>query len=231
MAIVISDIHGRSEWKKIIERYPKSKIIFLGDYVDSFDIPPKQQIKNLQEILEFKRKNKNRVVLLFGNHDYHYTSYALKHRIQYSGFKHKYMYQYNHLIQQAYDEGLFQACMIYGKYLLSHAGISKIWCEKFNINMQDLENNINHLFSTNLAPFDFLWGNGFSSSTGDNVWQSPLWIRPNSLYESHVEDYIHIVGHTIVEKTTDIRGKILLTDTEQRNFIKLHKNRYWILDL
>ena len=66
--IAIGDIHGRTIWKDIVNQ-EFDLCVFLGDYVDSHDeIPAKQQVDNLLDILEFKEHNSNKVILLRGNH-------------------------------------------------------------------------------------------------------------------------------------------------------------------
>ena len=71
--IIIGDIHGRDAWKQIInQEQDADRVIFVGDYFDSFDVPGLIQIQNFQDIIEFKTTSKSEVVLLIGNHDYHY---------------------------------------------------------------------------------------------------------------------------------------------------------------
>ena len=65
--IVIADIHGRDLWKKQVEE-EADLYIFLGDYFDSFNIKGEDQIKNFLEIKEFYENNKDKVILLAGNH-------------------------------------------------------------------------------------------------------------------------------------------------------------------
>lgn len=67
---VIADIHGRTCWHNIIEKEKDSdKIIFLGDYVSTHeDISEDQQCSNLEDILNYKEANPNKVILLRGNH-------------------------------------------------------------------------------------------------------------------------------------------------------------------
>jgi predicted phosphodiesterase len=36
--LIIPDIHGKSVWKQMIEVESPDRIVFLGDYFDSFDI-------------------------------------------------------------------------------------------------------------------------------------------------------------------------------------------------
>lgn len=73
--LLIPDTHGRLFWKEAVQDW-KGKIVFFGDYLDPYEyqenISPDDAFKNLLDILEFKKENKDRVVLLLGNHDTHY---------------------------------------------------------------------------------------------------------------------------------------------------------------
>jgi predicted phosphodiesterase len=72
---IIGDTHGRSKWKNIVEKEKDAdKIIFIGDYFDAKDggYSANRQIENFKEIVEFKRNNPDKVILLIGNHDFHY---------------------------------------------------------------------------------------------------------------------------------------------------------------
>jgi len=71
--IVLGDTHGRSNWKLAIHQDKPNRVIFMGDYFDSFEIPGVEQIDNFKQILQYKENNPQvEVVLLIGNHDYHY---------------------------------------------------------------------------------------------------------------------------------------------------------------
>ena len=66
-----SDIHCRDFYKPVLNIKDKP-IVFLGDYMDPYDyegFTDKHGIKNLQEIIDFARNNKN-VTLLVGNHKF-----------------------------------------------------------------------------------------------------------------------------------------------------------------
>ena len=65
--IVIGDIHGRTIWKQIVRHNTFDKVVFEGDYFDSFDISVKDQLKNFNEIIKFKERFPDKVVLLIGN--------------------------------------------------------------------------------------------------------------------------------------------------------------------
>ena len=72
--IIIPDIHGRTFWKEAIQKYPNSKTIFLGDYLDPYPregICQQMAFENFKEIIEFAKVN-DKCTLLLGNHDLHY---------------------------------------------------------------------------------------------------------------------------------------------------------------
>ena len=65
--LCIGDVHGRNYWKNWVEEHKDADlVIFLGDYVDSFDISNVEILHNLKEIIKFERDNDN-VVLLLGS--------------------------------------------------------------------------------------------------------------------------------------------------------------------
>jgi predicted phosphodiesterase len=70
--VIISDVHGRDMWKHIVNQEQPDRVVFLGDYFDSFKINGLIQIHNFKEIIEYKTTSNKEVILLIGNHDYHY---------------------------------------------------------------------------------------------------------------------------------------------------------------
>ena len=71
--VIIADVHGRDLWKQIVaQESDANRFVFLGDYFDSFDIPGLIQMHNFKEIIEFKETSGKEVIMLVGNHDYHY---------------------------------------------------------------------------------------------------------------------------------------------------------------
>jgi len=78
--LIIPDVHGRTFWKEAVNKHPDSHVVFLGDYLDPYPwegISTPDAIRNLMEIIEFKRTNPDRVTLLIGNHDIHYIDNSL----------------------------------------------------------------------------------------------------------------------------------------------------------
>lgn len=72
---VIGDIHGESWWKELANDIDKIDLcIFLGDYVDSYTVSNEDMINNLLDIIQFKKDNSDKVILLYGNHEWNYLS-------------------------------------------------------------------------------------------------------------------------------------------------------------
>ena len=240
--VIIGDVHGRSLWKLIThQERDADRVIFIGDYFDSFDISGVEQLHNFREIIEYKEtaftneggddQHKTEVVLLIGNHDHHYFP-----EVGYSGTS-GYQTRIAPSISQVVDENRQHLQMAYGfgEYLFTHAGVSPIFMDEvFGSNGWSKENvvaDLNELFKHKPKAFEF---NGFDPY-GDNVTQTPIWIRPRSLMASNnmstnkknpklsskktlKEDYIQVVGHTQVMKL------------DLDSAIKAFGGRYYLID-
>ncbi len=130
MIAINPDIHGRSFWKDVIPRKDKfEKIIFLGDYLDPYDfegITKEQAIVNFKEILEFKRDNLDKVVLLIGNHD---CSGLFSFKICDCRYDHKNHNEIQKLFKDNFDlfELFYKFEQKNKKFLFSHAGVADSW--------------------------------------------------------------------------------------------------------
>jgi len=221
--IFIGDIHGRDIWKDIVSQEKPDRVVFIGDYFDSFDIKGPVQIQNFKEIIEFKKSGECEVIMLIGNHDYHY----LRDRgniSQYSGYQHKYALEIGYVLDQNKEH--LQMAYMMENILCTHAGVSVEWlansCQVKEVEPSKIADLVNEVFQEKPNLFDH---NGMDPY-GDNTYQTPIWIRPASLISinrTSLEPYIvQVVGHTAV--------KIDIMDTNLTNgryhFIdKLHN--YW----
>ena len=211
---VIPDLHGRSDWKLITHRENPDRIIFLGDYFDSFDIKGVDQLNNFLDIIEFKKSSGKEVIMLIGNHDYHYfpevgdtgtSGYQTRMAPSISYV----MGENRHHLQMAYQ---------FNEFLFSHAGVSSAFMDSvFGIDSWKTETiveQLNKLFK--YKPLTFGFGEAVSIKKlsyldpyGDNEEQSPIWIRPRSLMYANRytlrKKVIQIVGHTQVNKL-DLKG-------------------------
>lgn len=128
------DIHGRTFWKDAVKKFPKEQcpdlnIVFLGDYLDPYEsydkISKEQAYQNFIEILDYAH-NDDRVILLIGNHDWHYFVSLDTCRLD--------MKRYD-LIRSLFVDNdtqklfrlTYQTEINNQKYLFSHAGITMSW--------------------------------------------------------------------------------------------------------
>jgi predicted phosphodiesterase len=213
----IPDIHGRDVWKLMVEIEKPDKVIFLGDYFDSaiYDkqlkkiipyLPGHVQVNNFKEIIEWKIQAENegiKVVMLIGNHDFHYFN-GLKQYTQTSGFQVDFAAFITQILED--NKQHLQMCHVHDNYLFTHAGVSSVWLQEVGYEDEPLEEYINDLWRYKPLAFMFNGTNAY----GDDVEQSPIWIRPRSLMKANKitlrNKYIQIVGHTGVEKI-DINGR------------------------
>jgi Calcineurin-like phosphoesterase len=182
--LAIGDIHGRDVWKDI-NFLAFDKVVFVGDYVDSYTRSDWQVYQNLKEIIDFKKQNFDKVVLLLGNHDIHYSHYP-NHRC--SGFREIAQYDLTELFTTHKD--CFQLAYQIDNQLFTHAGISgfkgvpydKI-AERLN-EMNDDENGQNVLFQVGKL-------RGGTEKVGGIVWADKLETQYDYLFGLN-----QIVGHT-----------------------------------
>ena len=198
MNIAIGDMHGKDCWKELLD-CEFDNAYFVGDYFDNYEQTPAiRQINNFKEICNTAR-NDNRIHLCVGNHDYHYMRGNSRDR--YSGFQH-----YAHLdIQEAIEANIDLLNLIYiqDNTIISHAGVTKTWLKIINKPLLE----VNQAFRENRSICIF---DGYNCY-GDDITQSPIWVRPNSLLRDYVEGYTQIVGHTKMEDIKTIEN-ITFTD-------------------
>jgi len=203
--VIIGDTHGRSFWKLIVNSLETDfdRIVFLGDYFDSFDIKCEEQLNNFLDIIKFKETCGKEVVILIGNHDHHY----IVGNTGTSGWQEVGSFQicpiieqYKHHLQMAYQ---------FDKILCTHAGVSETFMNdvfgKEGWETENIAELLNDLGKYKPKTFIF---NG-TDSYGDDVYQTPIWIRPRSLMKDSKEikkDIIQVVGHT-QQNQIDIKGK------------------------
>lgn len=221
--LIIGDTHGHDTWKSIITREDPNKVVFLGDYFDSFSVKPQDQAENFKDILHVQDTfgkdddNKFKMILLLGNHDYHY----LLDGFAYSGYNPVTKCLAQPLLERAVKEGRIEIIHRIDNYLLSHAGVSKYWLERVS-GVEHLE-DINFKM-LNLKTLDWNCIIGYSPY-GDSISNSPIWIRPQSLFKDAIPKLDQIVGHTELHKITSEISEsgttITLCDTMPRQYLIL----------
>jgi predicted phosphodiesterase len=217
--IVLGDTHGRDKWEQIVKQ-PSDKVIFLGDYFDSFDIPFDIQMANFKKIIDYKQKNPKKVVLLLGNHDYHYLSYVHE---SYSGFQAGKKPFISIVVENAIEDGLIQVCYIYKDWAFTHAGITNTWFKNNCDEKEKIDDAINNTFLNHPSAFKFTEGINHSNY-GDDITQSPLWVRPKSLGEDKLPGVKQVVGHTHQKHILDYDDMIFVDTLEFENEYLIIKN-------
>lgn len=230
--IVIGDIHGNPLWKEIVKKHGTKNVlyIFVGDYFDSFIYNCLDQIHNFNEIIQFKKENIDNVILLIGNHDYQYFS-EIPDKGLTSGYQGD-AKAYNITVCLIHNREYLQMAFSYENYLFTHAGLSPIWIKEIenyvpiespNLDAQSLADYINMLWEFKPLIFKFISG---GDSSGNDKYQSPIWIRPTALIESWINiknNITQIVGHT-KQIQIDIKDKFIFIDTINTN------NEYLIIE-
>lgn len=228
----VGDSHGSSMPLSIAKKYLSSvdKIVFEGDYVDSFNSKWETgQEENLNNILAFKKENPDKVVLLWGNHDFSYISDS-----NVSGHQQFHAMDIGEFFKKNFD--LFDIVFIQDKWIFSHAGVSQAWLddempsymriwenEEFETNLDPIPSvyQIKDWFTNSPMRFDHRSGD----PCGDNKVEGCLWIRPASLLLNGVEGFNQVVGHTEFEDKLD--GRILITaDCLSKNALIKTKEKF-----
>jgi hypothetical protein len=228
--LIVPDIHGRNFWKPALDY--KGTVIFLGDYTDPYPqegFTQDNAWQNLLKIVDFKKQNPDRVILLVGNHELHY------YNRRYAGgrFDSGYFEAYNEILTGKETAGLFQICKQIDNYLFIHAGLTKGW---YDVHFNELsklgntpEEQVNNLFISNKMAFDeaSMYRNGFHSAG------SPLWADAFELLDEpeHFDNsIIQIIGHTQLKNDEPfIKNNIHVMDNRQLYLLKNDETVKYIL--
>ena len=204
---IIGDIHGRANWKELVDEDCIN--VFVGDYFDPYTFIPFVDLqRNFQEIIDLKKRLPEKVILLYGNHDYEYLPGITEESSRYDSLNAS---KITELLTE--NESLFYgvAYAIGESYIVTHAGITKPWIRKYlpeaidylpskmaeGINTLWLNNKSAFGFRENAEPFDYY---------GESIDHSPIWVRPISLGYCNIykrTNVIQIVGHSHVPTITE----------------------------
>ena len=206
MILCIGDVHGRQFWKKAVEDNidKVDKIIFIGDYLDSYPwegITRKDAIRNFQEIIDFKSENKDKVILLLGNHDLPYIdkrNFDSRSRYDSSNAYHieEMFRSHRSLFQLAHEELISDK-----RYLFTHAGLQKGWYDNNKKIIGELTvENLNKLLDVPhgiRSLCEASWLRGGTDKFGSIVWND---LRDmHSRINQDIPWEYQIFGHTMLD--------------------------------
>ena len=198
---VIGDLHGRDVWKTFVTDKTVDKWVFIGDYVDDWTIDNITMKCNLLDIIQFKKDNMDKVILLLGNHDIQYI-HSPKYRC--SGFRPEMLFDFQEIFQK--NRKLFQVAYQINNYLFTHAGLHKGYYEyriKPNIEDEDinLADTLNRMYEFNKNElFDIGFRRGGNKNVGGIFWADKIETSNKSLPEYH-----QIIGHTQISDIITIK--------------------------
>ena len=199
--IIIPDVHGRVFWKEVVKN-SEDKIIFLGDYVDPYpgeNISLTGALDNLSEIIDYKKSNPSKVILLLGNHDFMYmdsehNKYSCRHDFENEPKITKILMNNRDLFQMNYSIEVKNKL-----YIFSHAGILKPWIEKYKKLFGEFPGSLDKInelykkwdpeFISSLLEISYYRGGW--SDFGSMIWSD---VREHSV--SCEENVYQIFGHT-----------------------------------
>lgn len=214
----IGDLHGQIGVYDIIktkfEEGKFDKIIFMGDYVDSFNIQDEYIIELVEDLIKLKTENMDKVFLLWGNHD---VQYLYMPGFRCSGFRISYATKLKELFKDNLE--LFQIAHQEGNILATHAGVTNMWYhlyEKYIKNwanfpktkldpIKDIAQVLNMI---SLTHDDWIL-HSIGTKRGGVTTGGPLWADMSEIRKyGLISQYHHIVGHNQVERveTYDLRS-------------------------
>jgi len=202
--ITIGDLHGSTAWREVAKKVDEyDKIVFLGDYTDSFTHLNIEIKDNLSDIIDFKKKYPEKIELLWGNHD---ICYVYDDAPLCSGHRRDMKAQLKaDLIDDNKD--LFKIAYQYENYLWTHAGVSNKWAKTNEKHLQDNADRCNNLADilNNLSQTTEGRAVLFTIGRIRGGWEEggPLWADKSEtdkdfLKREALKEFHQIVGHSKV---------------------------------
>lgn len=208
--LIVPDVHGRKFWHKAKELIDEvDQVVFLGDYLDPYSregITFEDALDEFEQILEFKEKHSNKVILLVGNHDMHYIKTEFMDCSRLNVWR---RVEVHDLFMNNIDK--FQLIYEIDKYLFSHAGVYKEWMDKYALQLEELLDFKQFLRGRWNTLEDVSMHRGGWCNVGSCVWSD----INESVRHELLPDVRHIVGHTQLIEKPYITSKIACLDVRQ----------------
>ena len=245
--IINPDIHGRHFWEKSAKHVNEfDKIIFLGDYFDPYDfekISVEDAIENFKKILEFKKNNIDKVILLLGNHD---LPYVFDEYYGFSNWHCRHSKKFHNDIHHLFNDNIsfFKIAHVEDNVLFTHAGIESGWLENIvkcdNSDVNEICNKLNELTHSRnglITLFHITSQRGGRDRFGSCVWADlhDMWWDVESLKNPNtIRKPIHnikqVFGHTMQAFYDENRNIVFGKPIEFENCKMLDCAKSFILD-
>jgi predicted phosphodiesterase len=209
----VGDIHGEIYLvENAIEKFEEEKydkLIFIGDYVDSYDCTDVEIVHCLKEVINYKKANPKNVFLLLGNHDWQYY-YIFEKWYRCSGRRENIAMELHDLFMS--NNELFQIAHKDGKYLATHAGISSRWYGRYYDRLVyyadkylDARGDIDQVLNKIKGTPDSWMLSSISEVRGGYGYGGPLWADKSEMgANDSSKHWTQIVGHTRVNDLTQV---------------------------
>jgi flavodoxin len=210
--VIVPDTHGRDFWKKACNT-EADKIIFLGDYLDHYpdESTHYHDIANFLEILDFKKKFPEKVILLLGNHDWSYYNeeiyrseeYWCRHDHKNHDIIHKLFEDNKKLFELYYEIPNFCKGIKQEKLLFTHAGFTNDFFDNMSktFDTTSISELCEELFKPENHSSLIFWVGylrGGLNRTGSIIWAD---VREHGETKNkYLKPYYQIFGHTYCKK-------------------------------
>ena len=204
--LVCGDLHTKFNVLERVKELAKAydRVIFLGDYVDEWNTVSEASYNILTDLIEYKKANPDKVILLLGNHDLSEWEPDL---FECSGFN-----NYTHyLVKDLYTDNveLFKVAHHENDLLFSHAGFTTGWVRDLeflpiSVKKPKTAKEFDDLMIKTLLKktYDkeakYIWSALGTAGPARGGWHSPspMWADYSELIANPVPKITQIVGHT-----------------------------------
>ena len=203
--IAIGDLHGKDCWKQIdFNLY--DKVVFMGDYTDSFTATNDEIFNNLSALVQLKKSGPEKFILLLGNHDIQYLYFP---DFRCTGFRPLAQVDLTDVFRKNKD--CFQVAYQYRKYLFTHAGVTKSWYHQheaiissYMSNHLSLGKALDEMSRSKNYPVLFDAG---KIRGGHLEHGGVMWADISETLEDHLEGIHQVVGHTPLKQISTVGNR------------------------
>lgn len=211
--LVCGDLHAKYHIFERVKELAKNyaKVIFLGDYVDDWNSVPEANYNIVKSLIEWKKSEPEKVVLLLGNHD---ISEWLGFEFRCSGFS----YGTHALVWPLFDENVdcFELAHAEGQILFTHAGLTNRWAHYAGLGWHPptakyYAEALNDKFLYCKTDAEMIILATVGAGRGGSDIPSPIWADKTELEHDRIAGrMIQVVGHTPVDtiKINDELGMV-----------------------